>query len=78
MHFPTAPDAGLPQQTFPESETLWVNNDELDLVHTPNAHTDSDLYIHFVRGNVIHTGDLWFNGMYPLIDMSGRGARSTG
>jgi len=68
-HFPAAPDAGLPQETFPESETLWVNNDEEDLVHTPDAHTDSDIFIHFVKGNVIHTGDLWFNGMYPLIDI---------
>jgi cyclase len=67
-HFPAAPDAALPQETFPETETLWVNNDQLDLVHTPDAHTDSDIFIHFNKGNVIHTGDLWFNGMYPLID----------
>jgi glyoxylase-like metal-dependent hydrolase (beta-lactamase superfamily II) len=71
--FPAAPDAGLPQQTFPESETLWVNNDQEDLVHTPDAHTDSDIFIHFNRGNVIHTGDLWFNGMYPLIDIGSGG-----
>ncbi|HEX3986745.1 MAG TPA: MBL fold metallo-hydrolase [Acidobacteriaceae bacterium] len=71
--FPAAPDAGLPQQTFPESETLWVNNDEEDLIHTPDAHTDSDIFIHFVKGNVIHTGDLWFNGMYPLIDIGSGG-----
>ena len=71
--FPAAPDAGLPQQTFPESETLWVNNDQEDLVHTPNGHTDSDIFIRFVKGNVIHTGDLWFNGMYPLIDIGSGG-----
>ncbi|HEY1807157.1 MAG TPA: MBL fold metallo-hydrolase, partial [Acidobacteriaceae bacterium] len=71
--FPAAPDAGLPQQTFPESETLWVNNDQEDLIHTPDAHTDSDIFIHFVKGNVIHTGDLWWNGMYPLIDRSSGG-----
>ena len=73
VHFNAAPDAALPQQTFVESETLWVNNDQLDLVHTPDAHTDSDIYIHFNRGNVIHAGDLWFNGMYPLIDLSSGG-----
>lgn len=73
VHFPAAPDAALPQDTFPETETLWVNNDQLDLVHTPDAHTDSDIFIHFNRGNVIHTGDLWFNGMYPLIDLSSGG-----
>jgi glyoxylase-like metal-dependent hydrolase (beta-lactamase superfamily II) len=72
-HFPAAPDAGLPQETFAETETLWVNNDQADLVHTPEAHTDSDIFVHFNRGNVIHTGDLWFNGMYPLIDTGSGG-----
>ncbi|MFZ0632116.1 MAG: MBL fold metallo-hydrolase [Acidobacteriaceae bacterium] len=71
--FPSAPDAGLPQETFPESETLWLNNDQENLVHTPDAHTDSDIFIQFVKGNVIHTGDLWFNGMYPLIDTGSGG-----
>lgn len=71
--FPAAPDAGLPQQTFTDSQALWVNNDHLELVHTPEAHTDSDVFIHFSRGNVIHTGDLWFNGMYPLIDIGSGG-----
>jgi len=73
VHFPAAPDAALPQETFPETETLWVNNDEEDLIHTPDAHTDSDIFIQFRRGNVIHTGDLWFNGMFPLIDLSSGG-----
>ncbi len=73
VHFNAAPDEALPQETFPDSETLWVNNDQEDLVHTPDAHTDSDIFIHFHRGNVIHAGDLWFNGMYPLIDLSSGG-----
>lgn len=73
VHFPAAPDAGLPQQTFPESETLWVNNDEIRLAYAPDAHTDSDIFVVFTKGNVIHTGDLWFNGMYPLIDLSSGG-----
>jgi len=72
-HFPAAPDAGLPQETFGEIETLYVNNDQLNLVHTPNAHTDSDIFVHFVHGNVVHAGDLWFNGFYPLIDTGSGG-----
>lgn len=73
IQFPAAPDAALPQDTFPDQETLWVNNDQADLIHTPDAHTDSDIFIHFNKGDVIHTGDLWFNGMYPLIDLSSGG-----
>jgi glyoxylase-like metal-dependent hydrolase (beta-lactamase superfamily II) len=37
------------------------------------AHTDSDIYILFKTANVIHAGDLWFNGTYPLIDDSSGG-----
>lgn len=73
VHFTAASDAALPQDTFPDTETLWVNNDQVDLVYTPDAHTDSDIFVRFVKGNVIHTGDLWFNGMYPLIDLSSGG-----
>ena len=73
VHFPSVSDAALPQETFSETETLWVNNDQVDLVHTPDAHTDSDIFVRFDRGNVIHTGDLWFNGMYPLIDTGSGG-----
>jgi cyclase len=65
---PSSPTSALPQETFADKEKLYVNNDEIDLVYTPSAHTDSDIYIHFVNANVIHTGDLWFNGMYPVID----------
>jgi len=73
VHFSAAPDAGLPQETFPDTSTLWVNNDQIDMVYAPDAHTDSDIFIHFNKGDVIHTGDLWFNGMYPLIDLSSGG-----
>jgi len=34
----------------------------------PPAHTDTDIYVRFTKGNVIHLGDLFFNGMYPVID----------
>ena len=72
-----APAAALPQQTFMNKQKLYFNNDELDLGHMPAAHTDTDIYIHFVNGNVIHTGDIFFNGFYPFID-AGTGGRIRG
>jgi cyclase len=68
LQLPASPTSALPQQTFTEKQKLFFNNDELDLVHMPAAHTDSDIYIHFVNGNVIHAGDVFFNGFYPFID----------
>lgn len=62
-----APNEALPQLTFTDSDKLYFDNDELDLIHAPNAHTDSDIFVHFVNANVIHAGDLYYNGTYPLI-----------
>jgi glyoxylase-like metal-dependent hydrolase (beta-lactamase superfamily II) len=68
-----SPTSALPQQTFIDKEKLFLNNDELDLVYMPDAHTDTDIYIHFVGGNVLHCGDIFFNGFYPFIDASSGG-----
>jgi glyoxylase-like metal-dependent hydrolase (beta-lactamase superfamily II) len=73
LRLPASPTASLPQETFEESETLYFNNDELSLVHIPPAHTDTDISIFFKNGNVLHAGDVWFNGMYPFIDGSSGG-----
>jgi glyoxylase-like metal-dependent hydrolase (beta-lactamase superfamily II) len=73
MHFDPSPASALPQQTFDETQALYFNGDELALVHLPPAHTDTDIYIYFKGANVLHTGDLWFNGFYPFIDASSGG-----
>ena len=65
---PAAPAGALPVITFNESMQMWHNGDSLDLAHFDPAHTDTDIYIHFHKANVLHLGDIWFNGMYPFID----------
>jgi cyclase len=65
---PASPAAALPTITFDQSMHVWSNGDSLDLVHFDPAHTDSDIYIHFHNANVLHAGDIWFNGMYPFLD----------
>jgi cyclase len=68
LNLPASPTSSLPQETFTDTEKVFVNNDEVDLGYMPEAHTDTDIYIHFVNGNVIHAGDIFFNGFYPFID----------
>lgn len=63
------PPAGLPVETFTTAKTVDFNGEKHSLQHAPRAHTDTDLFVHFPNHNVIHTGDLWFNGYYPLIDV---------
>ena len=67
-HLPAAPAGALPTVTFDHAMHLWHNGDSLDLVHFDPAHTDTDIYIHFHKADVLHLGDIWFNGMYPFID----------
>lgn len=64
---------GLPVITFNDQISFHLNGDEARATHVPNAHTDGDSFIHFKGANVIHTGDLMFNGMYPYIDVDGGG-----
>jgi glyoxylase-like metal-dependent hydrolase (beta-lactamase superfamily II) len=65
---PPAPAGGLPAITFDHALHAWHNGDSLDLVHFDPAHTDTDIYIHFHKADVLHLGDTWFNGFYPIID----------
>src|ERR1700681_702488 len=68
LHFDPSPSEALPQQTFATSDQLQANGETLALQHVAPAHTDSDIYVHFQKANVISMGDLFFNGMYPYID----------
>src|SRR6266566_8941521 len=68
LTFPPSPAAALPQQTFQQSHKVMMNGESVALVHIPPAHTDSDIYIHFEKANVLQTGDVFFNGIYPYID----------
>jgi glyoxylase-like metal-dependent hydrolase (beta-lactamase superfamily II) len=65
---PASPAAALPSITFDEAMHAWHNGDTLDLVHFDPAHTDTDIYIHFHKANVLHVGDIWFNNRFPFID----------
>jgi len=72
-HFEPAPADALPTDTFADRRTVTANGDQIILAYVPAAHTDTDILVHFSRGNVLHMGDLFFNGTYPFIDASTRG-----
>jgi len=68
LHFDPSPAEALPQQTFLDNYKLHANGETLALQHFAPAHTDSDIYVHFQKANVISMADTFFNGMYPYID----------
>jgi glyoxylase-like metal-dependent hydrolase (beta-lactamase superfamily II) len=66
---PAAPPEARPAVTFNDRMNLAWNGDLIHLVHMPAAHTDGDVIVHFRDADVIHMGDIYFNGMYPFIDV---------
>jgi len=74
MKQPPSPKVALPVVTFTASMSFHLNGEEIRAIHVANAHTDGDAIIHFTRSDVIHMGDVFFNGMYPFIDASSGGS----
>ncbi|KRB08881.1 MBL fold metallo-hydrolase [Lysobacter sp. Root690] len=65
---PALPPAGRPSVTLQGDGRLRLGELEARLIHVPAAHTDGDLLVHFPAANVLHMGDCFFNGLYPIID----------
>jgi len=71
---PASPKAALPVVTFNDTTTFHLNGQTIHAFKVVPAHTDGDAVIHFQEADVIHTGDVYFNKIYPLIDVSGGGS----
>ncbi len=64
---------GLPDLTYAKRMMLYFNSHELEIAHYPKSHTDGDSVVYFNDINVVHTGDLLFNGMFPFVDIDNGG-----
>lgn len=73
---PAPPPRALPIVTFANDITFHFNGESIHVFHVHNAHTDGDAVVHFRNANVIHTGDVFFNGLYPFIDTGSGGSIS--
>ncbi len=69
---PAAKEA-LPIITFDQSVSVHFNGEEIRALHFPRGHTDGDAVIFFTSSNVVHMGDLFFNGMFPYVDIDSGG-----
>lgn len=63
------PKEGWPVITFDASLSIHFNDEEIKAIHLPHGHTDGDTVVVFTGSNVIHMGDLLFNGMFPFVDL---------
>ena len=71
---PASPAEALPMLTFDDDLRFHLNGEEIHVFHVPNAHTDGDAIVHFLGSDVIHVGDVFFNGFYPYIDLDSGGS----
>lgn len=68
------PKEALPVITYRDSLNININNEAIAVFHVANAHTDGDSILYFTESNVLHTGDTYFNGRYPYIDLNSGGS----
>lgn len=69
-----SPRGALPVVTFEDSLSFHMNGNTIHVFHVEAAHTDGDAIVHFKEANVVHMGDLYWNGWYPFIDTSSGGS----
>jgi cyclase len=69
-----APEGALPVITFNDRLSIHLNGEEVRAEHVPHSHTDGDSVIFFTGSNVVHLGDIFFNGLFPFIDIDSGGS----
>jgi len=73
-YFSGAAAALLPNETFKDTHEVVLGNKTILLYHTGPGHTDGDLVALFLEDGVLHAGDLYFNRLYPNIDLEAGGS----
>jgi cyclase len=67
-------EAALPVVTYEQKMTFYLNGEQIDLFHMPQAHTDGDSVVIFNGSGVAHLGDLMFSGSFPFVDRDSGGS----
>jgi len=66
--FAPLPAAGLPTSLVANERVVEFGDESVVIRHYGIAHTDGDLYVYFTKADVLVTGDIYWNGIYPFID----------
>jgi cyclase len=64
------PQGAWPTDTYTTLERkIFFNDEGVQLIHVPAAHTDGDTMVFFRRSDVISTGDIFVTDGYPIVDL---------
>lgn len=72
--FPPSPTGAIPATLIASDKVLDLEGTKIGITAYQPAHTDSDISVYFEGANVIHVGDIFWNGLYPFIDYSTGGS----
>ena len=64
----------LPNETFDHEQTIRIGRKTVHLLHPGRGHTGGDLVVWIEEDNVLHMGDLYFDRLYPNIDLEAGGS----
>jgi glyoxylase-like metal-dependent hydrolase (beta-lactamase superfamily II) len=67
-------EGGRPTEIVPGERALKLNGATINIKPYAPAHTDGDLSVLFAEADVLHVGDVYWNGIYPFIDYSTGGS----
>jgi glyoxylase-like metal-dependent hydrolase (beta-lactamase superfamily II) len=70
---PPMPKQAWPTLTFDQSIKLFLNGEEVQIIHMVHGHTDGDTVVFFPQNKVVSMGDLYFSGMYPIFHPEHKG-----
>jgi cyclase len=70
---PASSKEALPVITFDQAVSVFFNGEEIKVIHFPHGHTDGDSVVFFTGSNVVHMGDDFFNGRFPVVDLEAGG-----
>ena len=71
---PPSPEKARPLLTYRKQVNLHMDGEDVRVFHVAPGHTDGDSVVYFPNANVIHMGDLYFEGLYPYIGIYSGGS----
>ena len=71
---PAFPFAAWPTETFGRRTYMYLNDEGIEILHQPAAHSDSDAIVFFRRSDVIVAGDILDTTRFPVIDVARGGS----
>jgi cyclase len=71
---PTPPDAWPTDTYLTPKKDLYFNDEPIEIMHQPAAHTDGDSFVFFRHSDVLVAGDIFLTTSFPIIDVDRGGS----